>query len=151
MSRAFATTLYPRSRNDWATPAPMPCEAPVAMTVFCLLAISASLAVVKIRDDANSSNSVVAGISTLGPIVSRLFRDIRNPGNGLHILQAKFHGHQQTERCSMIHAKGLTVEVCGEQRLWMAGRRQVERHKVRVRITRDIEFDGRLHTCPFGL
>jgi hypothetical protein len=22
--------------------------------------------------------------------------------------------------------KGLTVEVCGEQRLWMAGRRQVE-------------------------
>ena len=27
----------------------------------------------------------------------------------------------------MLHGKGLTVEVCGEQRLWMAGRRQVER------------------------
>jgi len=34
----------------------------------------------------------------------------------------------------MIHGEGLTVRVCGEQRLWMAGRRQVERHKVRVRI-----------------
>src|SRR6202790_2226794 len=77
----------------------------------------------------------VAGISTPGPIVSWLFRDIRNPGNGLHILQNKFHGHQQTERCSMIHGKGLTVEVCGEQRLGMAGRRQVERHKIRIRIS----------------
>src|ERR1700722_4542195 len=44
MLREFATTLYARSRNDWTTPAPMPCEAPVTMTVFCLLAISASLA-----------------------------------------------------------------------------------------------------------
>src|SRR5580692_6165630 len=39
MLREFATTLYPRSRNDRTTPAPMPCEAPVTMTVFCLLAI----------------------------------------------------------------------------------------------------------------
>src|ERR1700675_2014011 len=45
MFREFATTLYPRSRNDWATPAPMPCEPPVTMTVFFLFAISASLAV----------------------------------------------------------------------------------------------------------
>src|SRR5882724_3313038 len=45
MLREFATTLYPRSRNDWTTPAPMPCEAPVTRTVFGLLAISASLAV----------------------------------------------------------------------------------------------------------
>src|SRR5579864_942914 len=71
-------------------------------------------------------NSIVAGISTFGPIVSWLFRDISNPGNGLHILQTKFHGHQETERCSMIHGEGLTVEVCGEKRLWMAGRRQVD-------------------------
>src|SRR5713101_4697279 len=48
--REFATTLYPRSRNDWTTPAPMPCEAPVTMTVFCLLAMSASLALVEMRD-----------------------------------------------------------------------------------------------------
>src|ERR1700756_2401984 len=39
MLREFATTWYPRSRNDWTTPAPMPCEAPVTMTVFCLLAM----------------------------------------------------------------------------------------------------------------
>src|ERR1700735_5154080 len=81
------------------------------------------------RRKANSSNSVVAGISTFDPIVRWLFRDIRNPGNGLHILQTKFHGHQQTERCSMIHGKGMTVELCGEQGLWMAGRRQVDRDK----------------------
>src|SRR5580704_13905791 len=79
-------------------------------------------------------DSVVAGISTLGPIVSWLFGDIRNPGNGLHILQPKFHGHQQTERCAMIHGEGLTVEVRGEQRLGMVGRRQVKRHEVRIRI-----------------
>src|SRR5580692_3828342 len=82
----------------------------------------------------NSSNSVIAGISTFGPIVSWLVRDVRNPSNGLHILQTKFHGHQQTERRSMIHGERLTVEVCGEQCLWMAGGRHVERHKVRVRI-----------------
>ena len=34
----------------------------------------------------------------------------------------------------MINCQWLTVEVGGEQRLRMAGRRQVERHKVRVRI-----------------
>jgi len=50
----------------------------------------------------------------------------------------------------MIHGKDLTVEVCGEQRLWMTGCRQVERHKVRVRIPRGIEIDRRLHTRPFS-
>src|SRR5580704_12415692 len=39
MLRELATTLYPRSTNDWTMPAPMPCEAPVTMAVFCLLAI----------------------------------------------------------------------------------------------------------------
>ena len=53
MLREFATTLYPRSRNDCATPAPMPCEAPVTITVFFLLAISASLAVVSKRETAH--------------------------------------------------------------------------------------------------
>src|SRR5882757_2827584 len=43
------------------------------------------------------------------------------------------------------------VEVGGEQRLRMAGRRQVERHKVRVWIPRAIEIDRRLHTRPFSL
>lgn len=51
----------------------------------------------------------------------------------------------------MIHGKGLTVEVSGEQRLRMAGRRQVERHKVRVRIPRGIEIDRGFHTRPFSL
>src|SRR5580693_6633005 len=51
----------------------------------------------------------------------------------------------------MIHGEGPTVEVCGEQRLWMAGRRQVERHIVRVRIPRGIEIDRRLHPRPFSL
>ena len=51
----------------------------------------------------------------------------------------------------MIHGKGLTVEVCGEQCLWMAGGRQVKRHKVRIRIPRGIEIDRRLHTRPVSL
>src|SRR5207244_1436353 len=33
--------------------------------------------------------------------------DICNAGDSLHILQTKLHGHQQSERCSMIHRKGL--------------------------------------------
>ena len=51
----------------------------------------------------------------------------------------------------MIHGEGLAVEVCGEQRLWMPGRRQVERHKIRVRIPGGIEIDRRFHTRPFRL
>src|ERR1700721_1670617 len=95
--------------------------------LLCFHNVSSNLP--SIPRKANSSNSVIAGISTFGPIVSWLFRDIRNPGNGLHILQTKFHGHQKTEWCSMLHGKGPTVEVCGEQRLWMAGRRRVDAHK----------------------
>src|SRR5258706_15717230 len=71
-------------------------------------------------------DSVVAGIPTFGPVVSRLLRGISNPGDSLHILQTKFHGHQETERGSIIHSEGLTVEVCGEQSLRMTGRRQVD-------------------------
>jgi hypothetical protein len=51
----------------------------------------------------------------------------------------------------MIYGKRLTVEVCGEQRLCVLGRRQFERHKVRVRITRGIEIDRRFHARPFRL
>src|ERR1035438_7301417 len=83
--------------------------------LLCFNHVSSNLP--SIPGNANSSNSVVAGISTLGPIVSWLLSDIRNPRNSLHILQTKFHGHQQTERCSVIHGEGLTVKVCGEQRL----------------------------------
>src|ERR1700726_1313416 len=129
MLREFATTLYPRPRNDWTTPAPMPCEAPVTMTVFCLLAISASL------------NSVVVRISTFSPIVLWLFRHVRNSGKGFHILQTKLHGYQKTKGRSMIHREALAVEVRGEQRLTMAGRCQVERHEVRIRISRGVEID----------
>jgi hypothetical protein len=35
--RDVATTLYPRSTNAFTTPAPIPCEAPVTMAVFCVL------------------------------------------------------------------------------------------------------------------
>jgi len=38
----------------------------------------------------------------------------------------------------MIHSKWLTVEVRGEQCRRMAGRRQVEGHKVRCRIPRGV-------------
>jgi len=48
----------------------------------------------------------------------------------------------------MIHSEGLTVEVCGEQGLGMAGRRQVERHKIWVRIPRGVKIDRRLHPLP---
>src|SRR6266403_6253184 len=37
--RAVPTTSYPRARNAWTTPAPIPCDAPVTITVFRLLAI----------------------------------------------------------------------------------------------------------------
>ena len=51
----------------------------------------------------------------------------------------------------MIHGEGLTVKVCGEQRLWMAGRRQVDGHKVRVGIPRGIEIDRGFLSAPISL
>src|ERR1700693_288285 len=72
------------------------------------------------------SDSVVVGISTLCPVVFWLFHGICNLGDGLHILQTKFYGHQQTEWRPVINSEGLTVEVGREQRLWMTGRRQID-------------------------
>ena len=68
-------------------------------------------------------DSVIVGIPTLAPVVFGLFHRICNLRDGLHILQTKFYRHQQTEWCPMGHSEGLTVEVCGEQGLGMAGRR----------------------------
>src|SRR4030088_1057032 len=59
-------------------------------------------------------DSVIVGITTFGPVIPWLFGDICELGDGLHILQAEFHGHQQAERRSMLHIQGLAVEVGGE-------------------------------------
>jgi len=50
----------------------------------------------------------------------------------------------------VIHGKGLTVEVCRRASVDDAPS-QVDRHKGRVRIPRDIEIDRKLHTRPFRL
>src|ERR1700730_6501745 len=71
-------------------------------------------------------DSVVGGIPIPSPVIFRLCRRIGNPGDGFYVLQAKFHGYQETERCPMLDCKGLAIEVCGEQRLWMVCRRQVD-------------------------
>src|ERR1700685_3419658 len=42
MSRAFATTRYPRSRNALTQHAPMPCEAPVTMAVLSFAVTTSS-------------------------------------------------------------------------------------------------------------
>ena len=60
MLREFATTLYPRSRNDRLRQLRMPCEPPVTMTVFCFqAAISASLAVDELFKFRRSGNILV--------------------------------------------------------------------------------------------
>jgi len=51
----------------------------------------------------------------------------------------------------MIHSKWLTVEVCGELRLRMAGRRQVERHIVWVGIPRGIEIELPVNDWTFPI
>ena len=74
-------------------------------------------------------DSVVGGIPILSPVICWLFRGIGNPGNGLHVFQAEFYGHQKTEWCSMFNREGLTAEVSDKQRLRVACRRQVDRGK----------------------
>src|ERR1700749_2502110 len=96
-------------------------------------------------------NSVVGGIPILSPVICWLLGGIGNSRNSLHVLQAKFHGYQQAEWCSVFHREGLTAEVCGEQRLRMACRRQVDRNKVGIRIPRGVEIDRRLYASPFCL
>ena len=51
----------------------------------------------------------------------------------------------------MLHSERLAVEVRREQRLWMAGRRQVDRHEIRVRIPRRVKIHRRLHARPISL
>src|ERR1700737_5043771 len=97
------------------------------------------------------SDSVIPRISTLGPVVPRLFRDVCNAGNGLHILQAEFYRHQETKRCAMVHGQRLSVEMSREQGLRMTGCRQIERYEIWVGISRRVEIDRRLHPNPFGL
>jgi hypothetical protein len=46
---------------------------------------------------------VVAGISTLGPIISWLFRDKRKLCNSLHILQAELYRNKQAEGCAVVY------------------------------------------------
>jgi hypothetical protein len=46
---------------------------------------------------------VVAGVSTFGPIILRLFRDKRKLCNSLDILQTDFYRHEQTKRRTMVH------------------------------------------------
>src|SRR5580658_7889088 len=81
-------------------------------------------------------DSVVKGISVLSPVIFWLFRGIDNPGNGLHVLQAEFHGHQETEWRAMLDRKGLAIEVSDKQRLRMARGCQVNRSKIGIRISR---------------
>src|SRR4051794_21809402 len=51
----------------------------------------------------------------------------------------------------MLYGQGLTVEVCGKQCLWMAGRRQIERDVVGIGISGSIEINGRLDPYPLSL
>src|SRR5579862_8558147 len=97
------------------------------------------------------SDSVVRGISISSPVIAWLFRGLGNPRDGLHVLQAEFHGDQKAKRRSMFHRERLTAEVCSEQRLRMACRRQIDRDKVGIKISRSVEIDGRLHSSPFCL
>ena len=46
---------------------------------------------------------VVTGISTLGPIISWLFRDKRKLCNSLHILQAELYRNKQAEWCAVVY------------------------------------------------
>src|SRR6266404_4372910 len=48
--RAVPTTLYPRARNARTIPAPMPCDAPVTITVFGGLFISLKCSCAGFRD-----------------------------------------------------------------------------------------------------
>src|SRR2546430_7995952 len=48
--RAVPTTLYPRARNARTIPAPMPCDAPVTITVLGGLFISLKFSCASFRD-----------------------------------------------------------------------------------------------------
>src|SRR5260221_11629276 len=74
---------------------------------------------------ARGLDSVIVRITSFGPVVSRLLRDVGQSGDSLHILQAEFYSHHQAEWRSVLHSQGLTVYVRGEQCLGMAGHRQV--------------------------
>jgi len=77
-------------------------------------------------------DSVVTGISTLSPVVSRLLRGIVIFVIAFTFFKPAFKGTAD-EVGSMIHSKGLTVEVCGEQHgKYLENREKRGDHTVRV-------------------
>src|ERR1700759_3975193 len=95
---------------------------------MCVLLSHASIeanqqALMQVKPTPYALDSVVGGISILGPVISRFFRGIGNPGNGLDVLKAEFYGNKEAKRCSMFHRERLTIKMCDEQRLWMTCRR----------------------------
>src|SRR5579862_5086134 len=99
----------------------------------------------------SGSDSVVVRITTFTPVVSWLFREIRESGHRLHILQAKLYGRQQAKRRSMLHGEGLPVKIRGEQRLGMAGSGQIDGNIIGVGISGTIQIDRRLDPHPLSL
>jgi hypothetical protein len=66
-------------------------------------------------------DSVIGGIPILSPVTCWFCRGISNPGKGLHVLQAKFYGHQEAEGCSMFYREGLTAVPAIKDSLILAG------------------------------
>src|SRR5436853_5099492 len=62
--RELATTLKPRSTNALTSPAPIPCDAPVTMTVFrWLLMVVYLVDVLSVRSEIRVQHDAVAGLA----------------------------------------------------------------------------------------
>src|SRR5512133_4379883 len=110
--------------------------------------IRSTAAAANIQTRMTPSQSVIAGVTPLVPVIRRLFRRVRDRGDRLDVLQSELHGNDEAQGRTVIHAQPPAGEVRREKTLGMSGGPEVDGDVIRVGIARAVEVHGGFDLRP---